>query len=65
MNFLTVTVEKIEGETITVRNPRLDPVAVPSRGRSFQRGETAILGVRPQYLDPPMPRPPCSTAPSC
>ncbi|MEM1284690.1 MAG: sn-glycerol-3-phosphate ABC transporter ATP-binding protein UgpC [Pseudomonadota bacterium] len=52
MNFLTVSVEKVEGDTITVRNPSLDPVAVPSRGRSFQQGETAILGVRPQYLDP-------------
>ena len=52
MNFLKVSVEKIEGDTITVRNPSLDPVAVPSRGRSFQQGETAILGVRPQYLEP-------------
>lgn len=52
MNFLKVTVEAVAGDQITVRNPSLDPVTVPSRGRVFSAGDTAILGVRPHYLEP-------------
>ena len=51
MNFLHVAVDKVDGQHITVRSPSLDPVVVPSRGRAFAAGETAILGVRPQYLE--------------
>ena len=52
MNFLKVTVEAVEGQTARVGNGALDPITVSTRGHSFAAGETAILGVRPQYLHP-------------
>jgi len=52
MNFLDVTVEAVNETTVTVRNSSLDPIDVPSKGRAFTQGQTATLGVRPQYLHP-------------
>ncbi|MEM1289618.1 MAG: sn-glycerol-3-phosphate ABC transporter ATP-binding protein UgpC [Pseudomonadota bacterium] len=50
MNFLEVDVESLEGEQVRVSNSSLEAVTVPSRGRTFQAGGKAILGLRPQYL---------------
>ena len=52
MNFIDVTVDALEGDVARVSNAALDPIAVPTRGRVFRVGQTAILGVRPQYLHP-------------
>lgn len=52
MNFLDVTVEAVNETTVTVKNASLDPIEVPSKGRTFTKGQTATLGVRPQYLHP-------------
>ena len=55
MNFLDVTVEALDDTTVTVRNASLEPIAVPHKGRSFVVGQTATLGIRPQYLHPAPP----------
>lgn len=52
MNFLHVTVDAIDDECVMVSNAALDPVRVPHKNRSFELGQTATLGVRPQYLAP-------------
>ncbi|EKE69385.1 ABC transporter ATP-binding protein [Celeribacter baekdonensis] len=52
MNFIPVRVEQVAEETITVSSPSLDPIAVPRKGRDFAAGQSATLGVRPQYLRP-------------
>ncbi|MEJ6401381.1 ABC transporter ATP-binding protein [Yoonia sp. 2307UL14-13] len=52
MNFLDVTVEAVNETTVTVKNASLDLIEVPSKGRAFTQGQTATLGVRPQYLHP-------------
>jgi multiple sugar transport system ATP-binding protein len=52
MNFMEVKVESLTDTEATVSNPSLDPIAVPRRGRAFTVGQTATLGVRPQYLHP-------------
>ena len=51
MNFLNVEVLEINGETATVRNPSLEPISVATKGRAFEKGGLATLGIRPQYLD--------------
>ena len=55
MNFVTVTVDSVDDTTITVSNPSLDPITVPSKGRAFTVGQSATLGIRPQYLHPTEP----------
>tara|TARA_R100000935_G_scaffold55527_1_gene85560 strand:- start:173 stop:1240 length:1068 start_codon:yes stop_codon:yes gene_type:complete len=52
MNFIPVTVSVVTDDSITVSNPSLDPISVPHKGRSFAVGQSATLGVRPQYLRP-------------
>jgi multiple sugar transport system ATP-binding protein len=50
MNFVKVTVQAVNGGTALVSNAALDPVEVSGARGPFKVGETAILGVRPQYL---------------
>ncbi|MDG1407050.1 MAG: sn-glycerol-3-phosphate ABC transporter ATP-binding protein UgpC [Paracoccaceae bacterium] len=52
MNFLEVTVDAVNADNVTVHNTALDPIDVPHKGRSFTVGQTATLGIRPQYLHP-------------
>ena len=52
MNFISVRVDAVGEDTVTVSNPSLDPISVPSKGRIFKVGQPATLGVRPQYLHP-------------
>lgn len=50
MNFVTVKVEAVNDTTVTISNASLDPIDVPNKGRSFTAGQSATLGIRPQYL---------------
>ncbi len=50
MNFLTVVVDDIGDDWVQVSSVALASVKVPRKGRSFTKGQTATLGVRPQYL---------------
>ena len=52
MNFIHVNVDSVDDNMVTVSNAALDPVRVAHKGRSFTVGQTATLGVRPQYLSP-------------
>ncbi len=52
MNFLHVEVDAIHETTVAVRNASLDLIEVPHKGRNFTVGQTATLGIRPQYLHP-------------
>ena len=52
MNFLEVRIDAINETTVSVSNSSLDQIDVPHRQRSFTLGQTATLGVRPQYLNP-------------
>ena len=52
MNFLDVTVDAVDKSTVTVSNASLDRIEVPHKGRTFSVGQTATLGIRPQYLHP-------------
>ena len=52
MNFIPVTVTQVDADTVTVSSPSLDLITVPRKGRDFAQGQTATLGVRPQYLRP-------------
>ena len=52
MNLMVVDVVSVDGDMATVRNGSLDPISVPTRGRTFKAGNKATLGVRPQYLSP-------------
>lgn len=51
MNFLEVTVDAINADSVTVHNSSLNNIEVPHKGRSFKVGQTATLGIRPQYLN--------------
>ena len=42
----------MNADNVTVHNTALDPIDVPHKGRSFTVGQTATLGIRPQYLHP-------------
>ena len=55
MNFIKVEVGSVGPGQATVRTPALDPIDVPTGGRSFKGGDKAILAVRPQYLTPTDP----------
>jgi len=50
MNFLKVTVQGLNGNTALVSSAALDPVEVPTNNRTFRVGDSALLGLRPQYL---------------
>ncbi|AML51771.1 ABC transporter ATP-binding protein [Falsihalocynthiibacter arcticus] len=52
MNFLSVTVDAANETTVSVSNASLDQIEVPHKGRSFTIGQTATMGIRPQYLHP-------------
>ncbi len=52
MNFLSVTVDAVHTDKVSVSNASLDRIDVPSKGRAFTVGQTATLGIRPQYLRP-------------
>ncbi len=52
MNFMDVTVGSVNETTVSVSNASLDQIDVPHKGRNFVAGQTATLGVRPQYLHP-------------
>jgi len=50
MNFIKVTVQGVNGGKVLVSNGALDPVEVSGKRGPFKVGDTAILGLRPQYL---------------
>lgn len=52
MNFLDVTVDAVSDSHVTVSSAILKPVQIPHRDRGFSVGQTAVMGVRPQYLMP-------------
>ncbi len=52
MNFIKVEVKETDGSKALVGNSALDPLEVATSGRSISAGDSAILGVRPQYLTP-------------
>jgi multiple sugar transport system ATP-binding protein len=51
MNFIKVTVQGVDGNKVLVSNAALEPVAVSVKRGPFKAGDTAILGLRPQYID--------------
>lgn len=55
MNFLEVQVDAVGDSQVTVSGAALSGVTVPRAGRSFSPGQTATLGLRPQYLRPADP----------
>lgn len=50
MNFLPVTVDAQSDETVIVSGPQLTSATVPRQGRSFEIGQAATFGIRPQFL---------------
>ncbi len=50
MNFLPVTVDAVDDHNVTVSNGELNKVSVARKDREFTVGQSATLGVRPQYL---------------
>ncbi|WP_342076922.1 sn-glycerol-3-phosphate ABC transporter ATP-binding protein UgpC [Yoonia sp. SS1-5] len=52
MNFLDVTVHDLNDKTVSVSNASLDKIEVPHKGRHFEVGQTATLGIRPQHMQP-------------
>ncbi len=50
MNFMDVTVEDVQGTEARVSAGGLDAIIVDTKGRAIATGDTAVLGVRPQYL---------------
>jgi multiple sugar transport system ATP-binding protein len=52
MNFLDVDVKAVNGNRITVSNASLEPVEIEAKTGSYSVGDTARLGIRPQYLSP-------------
>ncbi|SHI98876.1 ABC transporter ATP-binding protein [Wenxinia saemankumensis] len=52
MNFVEVKVEGVQGHEARVSAPALEPITVATKGRPIVAGDTAILGIRPQYLRP-------------
>ncbi|MEO1951261.1 sn-glycerol-3-phosphate ABC transporter ATP-binding protein UgpC [Thioclava sp.] len=55
MNFLEVEVLEADSENAKVARHSMDPIVVPVRGRKFAPGDTALLGLRPQYVTPSTP----------
>ena len=52
MNFIKVEVKETHGDKALVSNSSLDLLEISTSGRDIIAGDTAILGVRPQYLTP-------------
>ena len=50
MNFMDVKVEAVQGTQARVSTKGLDAITVETKGRAIAPGDTAVLGVRPQYL---------------
>ena len=50
MNFIAVTVDALTDTMATISSPSLDRIEVLHKGRNLTVGQTATLGVRPQYL---------------
>ncbi|MCK8779856.1 sn-glycerol-3-phosphate ABC transporter ATP-binding protein UgpC [Rhizobium sp. NTR19] len=50
MNFLPVKVQSVQGDMASVASEAMGPILVRSKG--FKSGDSALLGVRPQYLKP-------------
>jgi multiple sugar transport system ATP-binding protein len=50
MNFVKVTVQGVSGDKAQVSSAALDAVEVSGKRGPFKPGDTAILGLRPQYL---------------
>ena len=50
MNFVEVTVQAVNGDKALVANAALAPIEVSAARGPFTVGQTAILGLRPQYL---------------
>lgn len=50
MNFISVTVQGVNGGKVLVSNEALEPVEVSGKRARFQVGDKAFLGLRPQYL---------------
>ena len=55
MNFIDVNVASLSDGSATVSNPALDQIQVSTGGRQIGSGESAVLGIRPQYLVPTPP----------
>jgi multiple sugar transport system ATP-binding protein len=51
MNFVKVTVQAVNGDKVLVSNAALDPVELSGKRGPFKAGDTAIMGLRPQYLE--------------
>jgi len=52
MNFLEVTIDTVNETHVGLSNASLDRIEVPHKKRNFTVGQTATLGIRPQYLHP-------------
>lgn len=50
MNFLKVTVDAVGDTWVQMSSDVLAPIKVPRKDRIFETGQTATLGIRPQYL---------------
>jgi len=50
MNFLPVKVQAVNGDTATIASDAIAPI--PVHGRGLKTGDSAVLGIRPQYLRP-------------
>ena len=50
MNFINVTVKALQGDKLLVTAPGLNDIQVSGKRGPFTVGQTAILGLRPQYL---------------
>ncbi|HZH51608.1 MAG TPA: sn-glycerol-3-phosphate ABC transporter ATP-binding protein UgpC [Microvirga sp.] len=49
MNFLPVKVQRVDGDTLMVGSEAITPIVV--KGRGFSVGDSALLGLRPHYLE--------------
>ena len=52
MNFINVSVKEQSGDHALVGNTALESIKVATGGREFRPGDRALLGIRPQYLEP-------------
>ena len=52
MNFIPVQVADVKDDAVLVESDELSPVWIPSRGKSYTKGQNVELGIRPQYIEP-------------
>jgi len=50
MNFISVTVDGVTADSVTVSGKDLSPVAIPADGTGIKPGDTVTLGIRPHDL---------------